>query len=237
MKSKDVIILHGWNLSGKRFTDLADLLRKKGFRVKTPDFPGFGAEPAPDEPWHIWDYAEFLHRYIHIHKIHKPLLIGHSFGGRVALAFAAKYPQKSAGIVLTGAPGFSPVPKKKMIFFLVIAKIGGTLFSLPGIRLFADYARKLLYRVAGAREFYRAEGSMRQTFKFIVQDDLSEFMRKISIPCLLVWGKDDSIVPVHVAERMLGIIKDSKLHIVQGETHAFPMQNPNSFLREISTFL
>ena len=121
MKSKDILVLHGWNLSGKRFESLVELLRKKGFRVLAPDFPGFGDEPAPLNAWHIWDYAEFLNGYITSHKLQSPLLIGHSFGGRVALAYAAKYPKNCKGLILTGAPGFSPVPKKKMLFFLILA--------------------------------------------------------------------------------------------------------------------
>ena len=237
MKSHDIVILHGWNLSGKRFDPLAKELVKKGYTVFAPDFPGFGNEPAPNTPWHIADYAQFLERYLKANHIRKPTLIGHSFGGRVALAYAASHSGDVTTVVLTGGPGFSPVPKKKMVIFLIIAKIGGILFSIPGINFFADTARKLLYRAAGAHEFYRAEGSMRQTFKNIVSDNLEDFMKALRTPCLLLWGADDVIVPPGVAERMKAMIPHATMRIIHGETHAFPFEHPVRFVEAMKDFL
>lgn len=237
MKSHDIVILHGWNLSGKRFDPLAKELTKKGYRVFAPDFPGFGSEPSPKTPWHVTDYAQFLERYITAHKLRKPTLIGHSFGGRVALVYAAAHADQITNVVLTGTPGFSPVPKKKMVIFLIIAKIGGLLFRIPGINLFADAARKLLYRAAGAHEFYRAEGAMRQTFKNIVQDNLEQSMSTLAVPCLLIWGEGDTIVPPAVSRRMHALIPNSTLTVVDGETHAFPFEDPKRFISAMKNFL
>ncbi len=236
-KFGDILILHGWNLQGSRFDPLKQVLRKHGYRVFAPDFPGFGAEPAPSEPWHVADYARFLKGYVDRQGIKKPVLIGHSFGGRVALAFSAAYPQEARMLVLTGTPGFSPVPAKKMRFFLVLAKIGGAVFTIPIISLFADFARKVLYRAAGAREFYRAEGSMRQTFKYIVQDDLLEFMQSVRVPCHLVWGELDTIVPIRVAEHMKDVIPGATLTVIPATNHGVPFANPDLFYSAIARYL
>ncbi len=234
---QDLIILHGWNLSGKRFHALADRFRKAGFRVFAPDMPGFGDEKAPDVAWHVSDYAEFLHRYITKHTIKNPILVGHSFGGRVSLKYAELYPSRVKKIVLTGTPGYSPIPSKKLRFFLIISKIGGIIFQLPGLRHIADGARKWLYYIAGAREFLRAEGAMRQTFKYIVADDLSTAMRSVAVPCLLVWGQNDTIVPVSVAERMRDTIRGSRLIIMPEMTHAVPFEHPAEFAARVMEFL
>lgn len=234
---QDLIILHGWNLSGKRFEELADRFAKAGFRVFAPDMPGFGAEKAPDVAWHVADYAQFLHRYITKNKIKNPILVGHSFGGRVSLKYAELYPDSLKKIILTGTPGYSPIPSKKLRFFLIIAKIGGFLFSLPGLRSIADSARRGLYYIAGAREFLRAEGSMRQTFKYIVSDDLTSAMRAVAVPCLLVWGALDTIVPVAIAEKMRDTINGSRLIIMPERTHGVPFQQPDEFVEKVLKFL
>ncbi len=237
MKRRTIIILHGWNLSGARFTPLATEFIKMGHTVYTPDFPGFGNEPAPAEPWHVVDYAKFLKAYIKKHKITDPILVGHSFGGRVALKFVELYPTGARAMVLTGTPGFSPIPSKKLLFFLVISKIGGMLFALPILNMLADRARRLLYYIAGAREFLRAEGPMRQTFKYIVADDLVGSMTSVRIPCLLVWGEHDTIVPLAIAKRMHETIPGSTLTVIPEEGHAVPFKQAGVFASYTKKFL
>lgn len=237
MKQQDLIILHGWNLSGKRFDPLTRELKKLGFRIFAPDFPGFGEEPAPDTAWHVADYAHFLNAYIKKNNIKKPVLVGHSFGGRVALKFAELYPAMVDKLVLTGTPGFSPIPSPKLKFFLFISKIGGVVFMLPGLKSAADKARKWLYYIAGAREFLRAEGSMRQTFKYIVSDDLVASMNSVCVPCMLVWGELDTIVPVAIAKRMEAQINGAILTVIPGADHGVPFRQAKQFAAEISKFL
>jgi pimeloyl-ACP methyl ester carboxylesterase len=234
---RTIIILHGWNLSGARFAPLAAEFKKMGHNVFAPDLPGFGKEPPPDQPWHVVDYAEFLKKYIKKHKIKDVILVGHSFGGRVALKFAELYPNDIHAMVLTGTPGFSPIPSKKLVFFLIISKIGGMIFALPVLNILADRARKFLYYVAGAREFLRAEGPMRQTFKYIVKDDLVGSMTSVRIPCLLVWGELDTIVPLSIARRMSETISGAELKIIPQEGHAVPFKQPGLFTSYIKDFL
>lgn len=237
MKSQDIIILHGWNLSGDRFAPLSSVLKKKGYRVFAPDFPGFGKEPPPSSPWHVSDYAVFLDAYIQRNKIVKPILIGHSFGGRVALMYAEAHPTVIKKLILTGTPGFSPIPSKKLMIFLLIAKIGGFIFSLPGLHGKEDEARKFLYRLAGAKEFLRAEGVMRQTFKYVVADDLRAAMASIAVPCHLIWGEQDMIVPLSVAERMKAIIPRATLTVLPNADHGVPFHQPEVFFLAIRNLL
>lgn len=237
MKSRDLIILHGWNLSGARFAALADVLRAKGYRVFTPDLPGFGKEAAPKRPWHVVDYAEFVKLYMDKHKIAKPVFIGHSFGGRVTLKFIQLYPSHASAVILTGTPGFSPVPKKKMFVFWILAKVGGFIFSIPPISLLADWARRWLYYVAGAREFIRAKGPMRDTFKYIVQDNLLTAMESMLLPCLLLWGEYDVIVPVAIARHMQEVISGAVLKIIPEADHGVPFKEPDVFAGYVTQFL
>jgi len=237
MKSTDIVILHGWNLSGERFQPLAQELSGQKYRVFTPDMPGFGSEPSPKRAWHIVDYAEFIREYVKKNHMHNPVLIGHSFGGRVALKYAQLYPTEIQALVLSGTPGFSPVPKKKFFFYLFLAKIGRIVFAIPPLNLFADWARRWLYYVAGAREFLHAKGTMRDTFKHVVQEDLIPAMESIHTPCLLLWGEYDVIVPVSIARRMQEVLYRSKLLIIPEEGHGVPYKKAGVFAGHVCEFL
>lgn len=237
MKSYPLVILHGWGLSGAVFDPLADVLQKKNYTVYAPDFLGFGKSKPPDRPLQLTDYATFLSQYLKQHHLGQPILIGHSFGGRVTLKYNEMYPKTIRAFILSGTPGFTPIPRKKLLLFITLAKVGGFLFRVPPMSYFQDAVRKWYYYVVGAREFYRAEGPMRETFKNIVQEDLVYAMEVVSIPCLLLWGELDIIVPVSIAERMHQVIAGSELIVVPEADHGVPFKQPDVFASYIERFL
>lgn len=237
MKPTDVVLLHGWNLSKATFTPLFDAFSKEGFRVYSFDFPGFGREPSPKKPWHVVDYAEFLKRYLDTHGIKKAMLVGHSFGGRVALKFVQLYPSMVSHLVLSGTPGFSPVLKRKMLFFFILAKIGSFIFSIPPLSFFADFAKRFLYYASGSREFFRAEGTMRETFKNVVADDLIVPMQSVVCPTLLLWGEYDLIVPLAICYRMAEVMPTAIVKVIAEADHGAPFKNSNIFVSYVRSFV
>ncbi|MEK7543814.1 MAG: alpha/beta hydrolase [Patescibacteria group bacterium] len=236
MKSP-IVILHGWGLSGKTFLPLQQCLKKQGYRVFAPDLPGFGASKIPEHPLTLSDYAQFLDEYLKKNQIVQPVLIGHSFGGRVSLKYNELYPKRVAALVLSGTPGFTPIPKKKLILFITLAKIGGFLFSIPPFNLFQDVVRRWYYYVVGAKEFFRAEGTMRETFKRIVREDLVTSMVSVNVPTLLLWGEYDIIVPISIAERMHRLIAGSALVIIPEVDHGVPFKEPEIFASYVKRYI
>ncbi|MBI4064949.1 alpha/beta hydrolase [Candidatus Gottesmanbacteria bacterium] len=237
MKRPPLVILHGWGLSGSRFEPLVRELEKRRFTVYAPDFPGFGKAYIPTRPWFLRDYVSFLDDYIKKHSVVRPILIGHSFGGRVALKYCERKPKNITAMVLSGTPGFTPIPKRKLLLFIVLAKVGRFIFSIPPINFFQDHVRKWYYYVVGAKEFFRAEGAMRETFKRIVQEDLVTSMEAISIPTILIWGELDIIVPLSIAERMHRVIEGSQLVVVADADHGAPYKQPEIFASYIEKFI
>lgn len=234
---KSVIILHGWGLSADRFAPLRIRLEKIGYHVYVPDLPGFGLSKQPDKPLTLSDYVEFLHTFIKQKKIDKPILLGHSFGGRIALKFQYTYPDIIDALILTGTPGFTPVPRKRLAFFIAFAKFGKTVTSIPPFSFIQKDIRKWYYYLVGARDYYRAQGVMRDTFKKIVQEELSLYLKTIRVPCLLVWGSDDLITPVWIAHRMKETILKSKLIIIPNTDHGVSYKHPDLFVPAIQPFL
>ncbi len=232
-----IIILHGWGLDGKKFSSLADEFFKLGYRVFSPDMPGFGGEKSPQRPFALTDYADFLLNFYKKNKLSKAIIVGHSFGGRVALKFDELYPKYVTSLILTGTPGFTPVAKKKLILAITVAKIFKLIFKIPPLSFFEGPVRIWYYYVVGAKEYYRAEGVMRETFKNIVREELVPSMRAVRCPTLLIWGGNDIIVPVSIANKMQGEIRNSKLLVVENVDHGLPFREPQRFAADVRNFL
>ncbi len=237
MKVKDIVILPGWGLSSNKFSPLEREFTSHGYRVHSVDFPGCGASPLPAKPLELSDYVEFLDGYIHKRNVRDFAIIAHSFGGRVGLQYLLTKKNSVRTLILSGTPGFSSVNKIKFFVFVACAKIGNFLSSVLLPKETVGKIRVWYYKIVGARDFYRAEGVMRQTFKNVVNQSLLPAMQVVSVPTLLIWGALDTIVPVSVAKRMNIVIRGSMLVIVQGEDHRIPFANPKEFYRQCKTFL
>lgn len=238
MKEKPpIVILHGWALTGDTFLPLVDALRLLGYRAVSPDLPGFGSAELPKKPLGLKEYAEFLREYLHKHNIKKPILFGHSFGGRISLKYQQLYPSEISALVLSGTPGFTPVSRWRMVIGFVVSKFGAAFFMLPPFRLIEDRVRLFWYRLIGAKDFLRPQKVMRDTFKKIVTESLVEPMKSVSCPCLLVWGEGDGIVPVAIARRMEKIILGAKLVIIPESRHGVPWKKPEEVAILIDDFV
>ncbi|MCX6794246.1 MAG: alpha/beta hydrolase [Candidatus Gottesmanbacteria bacterium] len=232
-----IVVLHGWGLSAGTFEPLISELRRHGFPVWAPDLPGFGNSKIPEKPLQLSDYAEFLSDYMQSEHIVDPILLAQSFGGRVALKYQAVNPTSIRALVLTGTPGYTPIARKKLLLFVTIAKIGKLFFLIPFTSLFRDKVRSWYYYVVGARDYYRAEGVMRDTFKGIVREELVTSMKKVHVPTLLVWGAHDIIVPVPIAKKMKETIAGAKLIVLPDSGHGVSYKNPKLFYNTIAPWL
>jgi pimeloyl-ACP methyl ester carboxylesterase len=237
MKTSTIVILHGWGLSGERFRGLSDELSSLGYTVYTPDLPGFGKSEIPTKALYLVDYAEFLQSFLLQHAINNPILLGHSFGGRVSLKFTQMYPNKVKALILTGAPGVTPVPKRKLAVFVAVAKIGNFCLSIWPLNRMKDSVRQWYYYAVGARDFYRANGVMREIFKHIVQEDLMKPMQSVQSPTALIWGADDIITPFWIAEKMKTIIRGSVLISIPDSDHGVSYKQPTTFAKYVDEYL
>lgn len=229
-----ILILHGWGVRGSTYNEIKDLLEDQGFTVFVPDLPGFGEEPLRSQTMMLDDYVDFVDEFLKANKILKPVIIGHSFGGRVALKYAFKYPEKATKVVLTGAPVIrSRVFKRKISFIVAIA--GGQLFRfLP--KTTKDFLRKLLYFLVGERDYYSA-GPLKQVFKNIISEDLVFYAKNVKVPVLLVWGENDKVVPVSDMKKIAKIIPHATFSVAKDAGHKLPYEKPEIFVKAILPFL
>lgn len=230
---KNIIILHGWGAQSQSFFEVKTLLEKEGYTVEVPDLPGFGKNAIKKESLTFADYVTYVHDYIK-QRANQVIIIGHSFGGRIAIKLAALYPELIYKLILTGSSGIQhPLPSVKKRFVYGLTKIFGPLTRVLGLYTFI---RKYIYYAIGEMDYYQA-GSLTKTFKNVYQVSISQDLPKITSPTLLIWGGKDYIIPIADADYMKSNIKHSQLIIVPGGSHKLPYDMPHIFVESILPFL
>ena len=223
-KGKDIVLLHGWGQNIEMMQFLGDPL-SINYRITILDFPGFGKSEEPKEVWNITDYAEMLHELLEKLEIQNPTLIGHSFGGRVAIRYAAQY--KVEKLILFGAPFVITNKKQSLkVKALKAAK------KLPGMKKIAEVAKNYI----GSRDYKAASPMMRNILVQVVNEDLSDYAKKITVPTLLIWGEQDTEAPVEEARLLEKLLKDGALIILPGTHYAY-LENLNQVLNIINKFM
>ena len=209
-----LVWLHGWGQSGGSLLPLARLLatRRSGIVF---DLPGFGKTPmlAPDAG--TADYADALAAEIAGEE--RVVLVGHSFGARVALQFAARHPARVAALVLIAGAGLkrkrSRVWRLRAYGLKTLGRLLRALDRLAGTDLHARYRRRF-----GSPDYRRA-GALRGTFLKAVNEDLGALAQHIRVPVLLIYGRDDRETPPEIGTRFAALMPAAELHILEGFGH------------------
>jgi len=226
---KTLIILHGWQSSQERWRNVKNAIEKDGIEVIVPDLPGFKEGTALSRVWNLDDYVGWFKNFSSNRG--NFFLLGHSFGGRMAIKFVAQYPERISGLILCSAAGIRPKRIRWYFLIMIGVKIGKRFSFLP----FYSSLRKFFYRfVIRKQDYLKVSGIMKETFIKIIDEDLSSLLSKISVPTLLIWGKKDKITPLNDAYLMQKEIPNSNLKIISNVGHRINIETPEK-LAEIAT--
>lgn len=212
----DVLALHGWGRRGSDFSTALD-----GLDAIAPDLPGFGASPVPDQVIGAHAYADIVAKVLDSFA-RPPVLVGHSFGGRVAVCLAAKHPGSIGDVVLTGVPliRLTTGPKPPAAYRLVrwLNKLG----------LVTDERLEMEKKSRGSADYRAASGMMRDILVKVVNESYEGELRRIQTPVHLLWGENDREVPVLVAESANALLAQATLDVLPGVGHLVPIEAPRA---------
>ncbi|MDP2736809.1 MAG: alpha/beta hydrolase [bacterium] len=234
--ARQLLILPGWGgtkESWKNFINLA----QNDFQVICLELPCFGSEPCPTEVWGVEDYAQFVSQKIKNLNLIKPVLLGHSFGGQVAAYLAARDPHLISRLILSGASAIRPEKNLKRYVFNVLAKTGKIIFSLPLLKNLTAPAQKFLYRLADSPDYNSTSGIQREIFKKIIRQDLTEELKSIKIPTLIIWGDLDGYIPLKTGKKIASLIDDSKFEVIGSGKHGLHLQMPEKLYSTVKNFI
>jgi len=227
-EGKPFLISHGWGSCSDKWQRVGDLLAQKGLKVIIPDLPGFGQSEKPKNAWDIDDYCDFVEEFTKALGLDKFYLLGHSFGGALALKLALKTPDKIEKLFLVYA-SFQRRKKLKKRFFWALARIANIFSFLP----FFSYLRKGFYRFFLKSDYPSTQGIMRQSYLKIIKQDLSDILEKIPIPAIIIWGDKDNITPLRQGQLLKEKIKNSQLEIISGVGHNLHLEAPEELAETI----
>ena len=222
-KGKDIILLHGWGQNIEMMKPLGDNL--EDYHITILDFPGFEESDEPKTALTIYDYEEILEELLSDLKIRNPIVMGHSFGGRVAIVYASR--NKVEKLVLFGAPCIRNERKSTK------EKVLKGLKKLPGMNGIGEYMKKFI----GSDDYRNASPIMRETLVNTVNEDLTECAKRIEAPTLLIWGTLDTAAPIEDAKRLEGLLIDGALIELPGYTHYAYLEALPQVINILNNFL
>jgi len=224
------IVLHGWTYSLERWQEFLELLKKKEIEPIMLNIPGLTSKN--NQVWGIEDYVNWLKEIVDKEK-DKVMLIGHSTGGRIAINFVIKYPEKVEKLILIDSAGIYhnelPLALKRIIF-KTLAKFGKPLSE-------SSILKDVFYKLAGESDYKNASPNMKQTMLNLINSDKTLRLEKVRTPTLIFWGKEDKITPLSDGKLIHSLIKNSKLRIIENARHAPQFTNPKQIAEAIYEYI
>lgn len=226
-----VIIMHGW---GQNLDIMYSVVKSLGndYKVYNIDLPGFGESDEPNYEFTIDDYVSFLNEFININKIKKPIIIGHSFGCRIAIKYAAKSDNVKA-LILTGAAGLKPKRNARYYVSVYTYKFFKQFKDFPFLK---HYIREMMEN-SGSVDYRNSSPIMKKVLINAVNEDLVDSVAQIKVPTLLVFGANDTATPVWMGEKMNSLIDGSKLVVYDNAGHYAYLERADLFEKDILKFL
>jgi pimeloyl-ACP methyl ester carboxylesterase len=201
-----VVALHGWGRSGNDFAAVVEDMDALSVHL-----PGFGITPEPTEVWGSGRYADDLAQALE--GMPPVVLIGHSFGGRVAVRFAAKYPNRVRGVILTGVPllRLTAAPKPSLSYRSI------RWLSRRGL-VPQKYLEKQRNK-RGSADYRAAQGVMRDILVTVIGEDYRDDLAAIRVPVRMVWGEHDTAAPADAGLAASKLVTSATFRQVPGAGH------------------
>ncbi|HEY9771195.1 MAG TPA: alpha/beta hydrolase [Coleofasciculaceae cyanobacterium] len=222
-----VLFIHGWSISTEPYQDSLNALAQK-YWVIVPDSPGSGRSQCALSLLSYQTYANCIVQLIERLNLDRFKLIGHSFGGGVALALAAAIPDQVSSLI-------------------VINSTGMPLISIPDLiqRRFAELPQQIaqlrwticlkIIQAFGYNSIFHGQHLI-EGAQIALYEDIRPWLKNIKSPCLVLWGERDYFTPIEIGYCIVEAVANSKLQIVPGRYHEWCIMQPETFAAIASKF-
>jgi pimeloyl-ACP methyl ester carboxylesterase len=232
-----ILILHGWGGSSSSWTKVLERIAAKGFKVVCPDFPGFGKSDTPKEIWSVSDYADWTLEFIKSQNLDNFFILGHSFGGRIAIKLSVSFPERIQGLIFCNSAGIKHKPDLKTKVIFKLSKFGNLIFRARFLSRIKDIVRNVFYVFLRRRDYIKAKGIMREIIKKVLEEDLFPYLSQIKVKTIIIWGEKDKTVPVEDAYIFKREITNSRLEILPNIGHSPHLEAPSELTDIILEFI
>ena len=239
MADSPVLLIHGIPGSARVWDGVRAELEGE-FEVIAPDLLGFGAAPDPPATEELWAdaHARAIAGYLDERGVDRAIVVGHDYGGPVALTLTALRPQLATRLVLCATNTFPDVPIPLPIRAITWPVVGDAaarlLFSGPLLRMMAPGDL-----VGDARE----QRSTRAIFTTALRElgeryaPIERSLRSVSSPALVVWGARDPFFEAEQGARTADALPDGRLLLYEDCGHYVPAEQPQRLAEDIRAFV
>jgi len=233
---QNIVILPGWGCSIAHYHKIQTHLAQK-FKVYAIDFPGYGLSPPPEIPWSTKNYAELITAFVNSLKIEKPILIGHSLGGKVAIYLTANKMVDCQKLILISSAGIKSQKKLSQYCKIYFRKLCKYFANLPILKPLLVAKLEAHRKKVGSQDYCNATGVMRATLVKLVNEDWRALLPAINAPTLLLWGEKDTDTPLTNSHIMRQLIPQSKLVTFANAGHHPFLDDFAKLINNIDEFL
>lgn len=219
-----MVLLHGWGQNIEMMKPIGDAFLNED--VIIVDLPGYGKSEEPPYPYSVEDYVMIIKELLDNIDVKNPILIGHSFGGKISLLYASMFDVKK--LILLASPY-----KKEIKKLSLKTKTLKQLKKVPGLNKLEGFAKKHI----GSVDYRNASPIMRQVLVNTVNLDISESVKKIKCPTIIIWGTLDEQVDVSEAYELEKLISDAGVIVYENCTHYAYLEKLGQTISVISSFI
>jgi pimeloyl-ACP methyl ester carboxylesterase len=209
-----LIWAHGWGQNLEALRPIAESFATRATSTLI-DFPGFGQSPLPPSAWSTAEYADAVADILSKLPSSRRIWIGHSFGCRVGIQLAARHPGVVDALCLIAAAG---LPRRRSLAASARVWLKRRFFQIVKF-LVPEGPRRDAWRARLGSADYRSAGSLRPILVKVVSEDLSETAGHVQCPVLLLYGSLDTETPVEIGERLIKLMPNATLSVLDGFDH------------------
>jgi len=242
-KNPCLFFLHGLGGDLTAWDKIRQALRKLGYSSVAIDLRGHGLSQRPKDQksYAIENSVKDVLLIIQKEGIKKPVIIGHCFGGMIAIALGGMHPKTPKALILINTGYTGPKLTKILSKNSLLFKILPTTPSLkhPKHADFSkfigtgDYSPRRIYSDIRHTSMQSYLASLAHMLRF----NANTLLKKISVPTLVISGTKDTIFPPAFAKAMVKKIKGAEISFIKGENHIVPLNNPNAVTQNIAEYL
>jgi pimeloyl-ACP methyl ester carboxylesterase len=231
---RTILMLHGWLDNYKSFDDIA-LELEKTYRIVRFDFPGMGQSELPKAAWDVERYASFAGEFISKLSLNPYAIIGHSFGGRVAIKAISSGIISPEKLILISSAGVAEKNAIRTAIFKLAAVLVKPLLSIPIIGSKLNSYKSSFYKRIGSD--YDRNERLKPTFRNVVGEDLTIDAKKIPTRTLIIYGERDATTPISEGKKLNSLIGDSHFEVINNAGHFVHKDQSSRVTALISDFI
>jgi pimeloyl-ACP methyl ester carboxylesterase len=223
------VVLHGWgSQSSHLFSAMSPLVQTS--QVIFIDLPGFGKSQTPHTPWGLYEYVDCVFECLNTLEIKKTTMIGHSFGGSIALLLAVKQPRIVESLILIDSAGVRETSKRKHIIHILASAVR-PIFRFGCMQSM----RQWIYKKIGSED-YLTLPNMRETYKKVISMDITPLLSSVKQKTFLIWGEEDTMTPIADATILKQNIPNARLTVISHAGHYCFLDQPEEFKKILRSY-